>query len=230
MNQAEFDTFAEEYFQLHRNNIRLSGELPDFFAEYKIHDISKLFANIPNSIIRIMDFGSGVGNSIPYFKKYFPSAALTCLDVSAKSMDVAKERFGAETDFMLFDGKKLPFPDDTFDLAFAACVFHHIPHEEHINLLAEWRRVLKPGGLAVVFEHNPLNPLTLHAVNTCPFDANAKLIYSHAMMRNLRTSGFLDVKNNYRLFFPGPLRVLRPLERWLNWCPLGAQYMTFAIK
>ena len=40
----------------------------------------------------------------------------------------------------------------------------------------ELKRVLRAGGACVIFEHNPLNPLTVQAVNTCPFDENAVLI------------------------------------------------------
>jgi ubiquinone/menaquinone biosynthesis C-methylase UbiE len=230
MHKAEFDQFAEEYYQLHHANIRVSGESPDFFAEYKVHDVYQLAAGTSKEITKIMDFGSGVGNSIPYFIKYFPNAELNCIDVSEKSLAVAEARFGKGIHLKVFDGKRLPIPDNTLDLAFAACVFHHIPHEEHITLLTEWHRVLKPGGLAIVFEHNPLNPLTRHAVDTCPFDVNAKLIHSSIMQHNLKASGFTKVNNRYRLFIPGVFRALRPIERWLYWCPLGAQYLTFAFK
>lgn len=51
---------------------------------------------------------------------------------------------------------------------FAACVFHHIDQREHAALLRELLRVLASGGIALVYEHNPYNPITRHAVNTCP--------------------------------------------------------------
>jgi len=40
MDEAEFDKFAAEYRDLHAANIRLSGEDPEYFAEYKIKDIA----------------------------------------------------------------------------------------------------------------------------------------------------------------------------------------------
>ena len=40
MDEAEFDKFADEYRALHAANIRLSGEDPEYFAEYKIIDIA----------------------------------------------------------------------------------------------------------------------------------------------------------------------------------------------
>jgi SAM-dependent methyltransferase len=227
---SEFDKFAEEYQQLHSRNIRLSGESPEYFAEYKIKAIRDLMAERHSTIAAILDFGAGVGNSVPYFKRYFPAAALTCVDVSEQSLRIATTRFPDAADYRVFDGQVLPFPTATFDLVFAACVFHHIPHDLHGGLLREWWRVLKPGGTAVIFEHNPFNPLTRHAVNTCPFDENAVLITPGAMSRAMRGAGFQRAALSYRIFVPGALRLLRPLERWLVWCPLGAQYMAYASK
>jgi hypothetical protein len=109
-------------------------------------------------------------------------------------------------------------------------VFHHIPHEEHVALLAEIRRVLVPGGRLFVFEHNPLNPLTRHAVNTCVFDEHAKLIVASTMRGRARDAGFATAGIRYRIFFPHALRRLRPLEAKLTWLPLGAQYCVAARK
>lgn len=232
MHKVEFDKFADEYKILHQKNVRLSGESIDFFAEYKIKDIFELFANraANQNSLQILDFGAGIGTSIPHFLKYFPDAALTCLDVSEKSLEVGRSRFSGLANFQSFDGQRIPYPDNMFDLVFAACVFHHIPHSAHYNLLDEWLRVLKPGGTAVIFEHNPLNPLTVRAVNTCPFDENAELIRGTTFRKELLRVGFQNVGLRYRLFVPGVLRVLRPLERRLHWCPLGAQYFVHGTK
>jgi hypothetical protein len=96
--------------------------------------------------------------------------------------------------------------------------------------LAEIRRVLKPHAWLFVFEHNPLNPLTRHAVNTCAFDEHAELIGAPTMRRRVHDAGFPRAKVNYRIFFPHALRGLRPLEAQLKWLPLGAQYYVAARK
>jgi hypothetical protein len=75
----------------------------------------------------------------------------------------------------------------------------------------------------MLFEHHPWNPLMRHAVNTCPFDENAVLISGPEMRRRMRDTGFKDVSVTRRLFVPGALRRLRPLEPCLAWLPLGAQ-------
>ena len=120
--------------------------------------------------------------------------------------------------------------DGTFDVALAACVFHHIPHAEHGALLGELRRVLKDDGMLLVFEHNPLNPLTRQAVNTCIFDEHAVLIGAAGMRGRALAAGFATADVRYRIFFPHWARRLRPTEKWLTWLPLGAQYYVLARK
>jgi hypothetical protein len=66
-------------------------------------------------------------------------------------------------------------------LFFAACVFHHIDHREHVTPRRELFRMRVSGGFALVYERNPYNLLTRHAVNTCPFDENAQLIPAQSM-------------------------------------------------
>lgn len=226
MREAEFDKFADEYRSLHAANIRLSGESPEYFAEYKIVDIAAELAaaGYDAADAKVLDFGAGVGYSVPFFTRHAPGAHVTCLDVSRKSLELGRERHGAVADFQHFDGERIPYVAGTFDVALASCVFHHIPHVEHVRLLAEIRRVLKPGGWLFVFEHNPFNPLTRHAVNTCAFDEHAELMTARTMRERARAAGFASVRARYRIFFPRALRALRPLESRLAWLPLGAQY------
>ena len=224
MDQAEFDKFATEYCELHAANIRLSGEQPEYFAEYKVADVARYLSQRAVQPRQILDFGAGIGGSVPHFRKHLPGAALTCLDVSRTSLELGQRRFPGEATFRDFDGTTIPFTDGTFDAAFAACVFHHISADEHVLLLNELRRILRTGGYFFLFEHNPLNPLTVHAVNTCPFDENAVLIRHSELWRRLRRAGFRNIECRVRIFLPRALRALRPLEDYLAWCPLGAQY------
>ena len=230
MDRAEFDKFADEYRAVHAANIRSSGETPEYFAEYKIVDVARQLTGMGISPNRILDFGAGVGSSVPYIRRHLPGASLTCLDVSEKSLRLAASRFEREADFQLFDGHSIPFPDSSFDVAFTACVFHHVEASEHDSLLREIRRVLRPRGAFFLFEHNPLNPLTVRTVNACPFDENAILIRASVMCKRLDEAGFSTIKRRYRIFFPRALKLLRGLERMLHWCPLGAQYYISARK
>ena len=231
MDEAEFDKFAAEYRDLHAANIRLSGEDPEYFAEYKIKDIAaELAAAGSPADGRVLDFGAGVGYSVPFFRRHMPGAAVTCLDVSKRSLAIGAAKHSGEAEFVHFDGASIPYGADCFDVALASCVFHHIAHSEHTGLMREIRRVLKPGGTLFVFEHNPLNPLTRRAVNTCPFDENAVLIMAPALRARAAAAGFQAARIKYRIFFPALLRGLRGLERHLTWLPLGAQYYLCARK
>jgi ubiquinone/menaquinone biosynthesis C-methylase UbiE len=231
MNRAEFDGFAEEYEAIHRSNIGASGEGPEYFAEYKMRDFAAVAraAGIETAGRWVLDLGAGTGSSVAFFNRHVAGARLCCVDVSLRSLEVGTKRFPQETGFVAFDGRRLPFADGSLAGAYACCVFHHIEREAHVPLAAEVRRVLRPGGVFMVYEHNPWNPLTVQAVNTCPFDRNAVLVKAADMERRLRAAGFAQVRTRYRVFFPRALRWLRPLESRLGRVPLGAQYYTLGL-
>lgn len=218
----EFDRYADSYGTLHAASVRLSGEQPGYFSEYKIRAMALELQG--NSIEKIVDFGAGIGASIAHVSHFFPNAALTCLDVSAESLRRAREVHGVAAEYRVYDGGVLPVDPLSVDLVFAACVFHHIPPEDHIRTLRAIRSILKPGGHVFIFEHNPWNPLTVHAVNNCPFDENAILIGAGAMRKLMTEAGFSQLKREYCVFFPARLAMLRSMERYLGWLPLGAQY------
>jgi ubiquinone/menaquinone biosynthesis C-methylase UbiE len=231
MKKAEFDRIADEYLSLHAQNIKASGESPEFFARYKIVDVAREASRAGIQARRILDFGSGIGNSLPHFHELFPGARVTCADVSTRSLEISRTRhkripaLHAE-----IRDHRLPFADESFDLCFSACVFHHIPHEEHLHWLAELRRVTRKGGMLLIFEHNPANPLTVAAVRDCPFDENAVLLRAGKLGAAKRKAGWNSTRIVYRMFFPRALAFARPLERFLRKLPLGAQYFVMARK
>jgi SAM-dependent methyltransferase len=227
--QAEFDLLADEYHDQHKANVAITGEGPEYFAEYKIADLAALVKSEGISAAKVFDFGSGIGNSVPYFRKYFPDSTLSCGDVSSRSIEIAKVRNPGTENYVLI-GADIPLASNSQDIVFSACVFHHIPHEQHQHWLSELRRVARPGGLLAIYEHNPLNPLTVRAVNTCPLDVNAKLIRSGTLRSRALTSGWQDAQVDYRLFFPSVLKALRPIEKHLGWLALGAQYRMAARR
>ena len=230
MNRAEFDQFADEYEAQHRANIAITGEAPDYFARYKIEELKRIASEAQVAVRDIIDFGSGIGNSIPHFRTAFPHAVLSCADVSPRSLELGSARFPGPETLVRIDEATIPVHDQSFDAAFSACVFHHIPHEEHVPWLKELYRVTRSRGIVVIFEHNPGNPLTRRAVNTCPFDVNARLIWASQLAQRFRMAGWQDVSVEYHVFFPRALAPLRALEPRLRWLPVGAQYCAIARK
>ena len=225
---AEFDGIAEAYAAQHAASIRLSGEEPEYFHKYKIEAVARALDHEGILPKHILDFGAGIGNSLPHLQSFFPTAQITCLDVSRDSLAKCSARATRPVTVLPYDGRSIPCSDGEFDLVFTACVFHHIDACDHLPLLGEIRRVLSPLGRFALFEHNPWNPLTQHAVRTCPFDENAVLISGPEMRRRLALAGFDQIKLDYRVFFPALLARLRPFEKRLARLPIGAQYSLIA--
>jgi len=108
----EFDKFAEEYLKLHSQNIHITGEEPEYFAEYKISDLKRVSSELKLLPDNILDFGTGVGNCIPFFVKYFKETKIHSVDFSEKSLALARNRFGSLAEFSLFEGEFLHYPTD----------------------------------------------------------------------------------------------------------------------
>lgn len=100
--KKEFDKFAEEYDKLHQKNIKLSGEYPEFFHEYKIKDL-KIIAKkekLPENS-QILDFGCGIGNSIGIMKTYFQTPQYMELIFLRKALLLLKSALGNLQSFNL---------------------------------------------------------------------------------------------------------------------------------
>ena len=67
------------------------------------------------------------------------------IDVDPKILNIAKKKNKTQQgEFLLFDGEKIPFPDNHFDKVFACLVFCNLANKE--EMLAEIYRVVKFGG------------------------------------------------------------------------------------
>jgi ubiquinone/menaquinone biosynthesis C-methylase UbiE len=91
---------------------------------------------------RVLDLGCGAGDSVGLFRSLEPRVRWTGVDIE-RSPEVA-ERTRTDAEFVTFDGVRLPFGDDSFDLVYCKQVLEHVRHPE--PLLAEVARVLAPGG------------------------------------------------------------------------------------
>jgi len=225
-----FDEFAEEYRDIHDSAIKLSGADSDYFSEYKIVELKK--TEDEKAPFSLLDFGCGDGNSCIYFRRHFPNVTINGIDVSEESIGKANEKDISNAIFKAFDGLKIPYTDDRFDVVFTSMVFHHIEHGLHEGILREIRRVLKPGGRFYIFEHNPNNPLTRKVVRECVFDEDAVLLKPNYCKNIIGKAGFENTTINFTIFFPRH-RLLKwsiHLEPFLTWLPIGAQYYIKASK
>ena len=126
--------------------------------------------------------------------------------------------------YELAERGRLPFEERRFDLAFAVCVVQVVPPAERPRFIAELSRVTRPGGLVVVFEHNPYNPLTRLVVRRCEFGEDARMLGMSEADRLLRENGVKLVDRGFLLLFPSRRSRVLAVERALGRLPLGAQY------
>lgn len=143
----------------------------------------------------VLEVGCGAGVDLARFGK--GGARVTGVDLARSAIDLAKANFaqqGLTADLRVADGEQLPFPDDSFDLVYAHGVVQYTAGPE--RLVAECRRVLKPGGEAIFQVYNRiswLNALSkLMKVGLEHDDAPVLLKFSIGEFKNLLT-GFSAV-------------------------------------
>jgi SAM-dependent methyltransferase len=222
-----FDEYAGTYGDDVSKSISFIGCKHDFFTEVKANDIlATATARLgPAKDLTLLDVGCGVGETDRYLLPHVK--ALHGVDVSENSIARARQANPAGT-YHTYGGERLPLDDDCVDMAFAICVMHHVPPAQWSQLVAEMGRVVRPGGLVAIYEHNPLNPLTRLAVNRCEFDRDAVLLSRRRTKRLLHEAGMTKIMARDILFFPMRGRAFRVAERGLGWLPLGAQYTVSA--
>jgi SAM-dependent methyltransferase len=107
----------------------------------------------------VLDFGGGTG-WLSRFLTQLGCRAIV-LDVSATALDIARALYermpvaGAQPSpqFLLFDGRRIDLPDASVDRIACFDAFHHAPNPA--EMIREFARVLKPGGIAGFAEPGP---------------------------------------------------------------------------
>jgi SAM-dependent methyltransferase len=106
---------------------------------------------VPTSRNTALDFGCGVGRLSQPLAQEFDR--LISVDVSEAMLNRAREldRSGGNVEFVLSRKPDLGFvPDASVDLVYSSLVLQHLPRSLSGRYLAEFVRVLAPGGVAVV--------------------------------------------------------------------------------
>ena len=160
------------------------GDLSD--ARFLYDEIARRMADRLR-IIRLqaqamLDAGCGAGDGLPLLRERFPEASYTGLDICAPLLAQAERRYRASgpsawlrrvtgkatsgPDFILADLANTGLPAESLDLVWSNLALHW--HPEPHAALAEWRRVLKVGGLALF---SCLGPGTLRELRQAIDDA-----------------------------------------------------------
>lgn len=226
---AQFDAYADSYTDAVNRSIGFAGVRVDYVTQVKVNYLCDRLARHFGSTdaVNLIDIGCGVGNSHRALRPAL--ASLTGTDVSVPCLERAAAA-NPDCTYLPYDGERLPWDDASFDAAVTTCVMHHVPPARWPRFTAEMARVVRPGGLVAVFEHNPVNPLTRRAVSTCPFDADAVLLGQRQMRALLRGAGLAQVHSRAILSIPSFGRLTRRLDLALGRLALGGQYLATGVR
>jgi SAM-dependent methyltransferase len=230
LNTAEklFDQYAGNYELALSNALAPSGESREYFAEGRVEWLKRCLQRLGVQPRHILDFGCGDGSTTPVLHGLLGAELCTGVDVSPKSLEVARKNFATDKIHyeLLVDLQAEP----QMDLAYCNGVFHHIAPEERLDACSLIRDTLRPGGYFAFWENNSWNPATRYVVSRCPFDKDAILISPLEARRLLKRAGFDIIRIDFRFIFPHALRGLRRLENLVYRLPLGAQYLILCRK
>jgi SAM-dependent methyltransferase len=222
----EFDSYAREYSELIRDPLREKFAAESrFFAERKLQVIQAFFRgmNLETRNMTWLDVGCGFGDLLKMGRASF---------ASVKGCDPSKEMLGAAGDLDVRhqpSDVELPFDSHSFDFVTAVCVYHHIAREQRGKLTAEIMRVMRPGGIFALIEHNPWNPVTRLIVSRSPVDQHAILLYAGEGARMAQAAGAAVLQTRYFLFLPESFyRRAGWVENAARSIPLGGQYVVFS--
>jgi ubiquinone/menaquinone biosynthesis C-methylase UbiE len=223
---VDFDRYAKGYEDEVDRSVSFTGRNSSFFARRKAEILEEIVRPGlgPLEGLSLLDVGCGTGTTDQVLAPRVRQ--LHGVDVSEEMLIKAQQNVpGAE--FSLYDGGRLPFDDESFDVVVAICVLHHVPKSARQNVVREMMRVIRREGVVAVFEHNPYNPLTRRAVNTCELDRDAVLLPPRETVELLKESGYVEPESRHFLFSPLGGAMGCSLDRRLRNLPFGGQYVTW---
>jgi SAM-dependent methyltransferase/uncharacterized membrane protein YbhN (UPF0104 family) len=144
-----FDEIAQEYAQ------QFSPHVWNHLLERKINLIASALPDATRTRVLGLDLGCGLGQQCVAMLKH--GYRVIGLDAAHNLVQQAHD-----SGVMATTGQApaLPFRDDSFDFVYTVGVLHHLPPGNgQASAFSEAQRVLRPGGLLIVHESNPRNPL-----------------------------------------------------------------------
>lgn len=149
------------------------------FQEYPLfRELMELWGDHSDQVV--LDYGCGPGNDLIGFLAYSHAKKVIGIDVSEKALALASQRlFLHRVDpqhvelIKISDAEpKIPLENQSVDYIYCEGVLHHTSYPEKI--LAEFGRILRPGGTASIMVYN-YNSIWLHL-----YTAYEKMILQNA--------------------------------------------------
>jgi 2-polyprenyl-3-methyl-5-hydroxy-6-metoxy-1,4-benzoquinol methylase len=148
--------FADQGYSRHAHNLLLNQIMFKKYADpHHDWDWRQYGAKLLGSVkgCRVLDYGCGQGEEATYLAKM--GAQVTAIDISPVGIGLTKARaklngVGDRVSAMLMRCDPTEFPSESFDVIHGFGILHHIGLQ--IGLV-EIKRLLRPGGRGLFFEH-----------------------------------------------------------------------------
>ncbi|MBA3285075.1 MAG: class I SAM-dependent methyltransferase [Nitrosopumilus sp.] len=109
-------------------------------AKYKAKNIVELAKSI--KFDSVLEVGCGEGSILQWLSKWNFSRNFSAIEISESGVEIVKSKnIKNLKDILIFDGYKIPYKDNHFDLVICSHVMEHVEHER--VLLREIQRVSK---------------------------------------------------------------------------------------
>jgi SAM-dependent methyltransferase len=223
-----FDRYASAYEEALSNAIAPSGESREYFAEGRVAWLTRCLDELKMPVHSLLDFGCGDGATTPLLFHALRAQFATGVDVSAKSLDIARTQHGTEQ--IHFESIGEFQPNGQIDLAYCNGVFHHILPKQRAQALSLVHAAVRRDGFFSFWENNPWSLATRYVMSRCAFDRDAITLSPPAARTLLKQEGFEILRTDFRFIFPRSLRALRRIEDWIYRAPLGTQYQILCRK
>lgn len=155
------------------------------------------------------------------------ASQVTAIDSDKEALEFAKKHISLENiTFLNTDAGRLPFPDESFDLAVAFQLIEHIPPCEIGNFLIESRRVLRKNGMLFLITPNrsfrllplqrPFNPEHYQEFTAKKLAKILKTYFDDIEIKGLRAKAWIEemerkrVRRSYPLYIKGLIYNLLP--------------------
>lgn len=209
-----FDTIAKEY------NAQWSPHVWDLLLDRKLSLMERALGGDGSRAGIGLDLGCGLGIQTAEMRR----RGFSVMGIEP-SVGLLRQRRDKDLPVVAGDALSLPLPDHSLDFVYVIGVLHHLPgRAAQARALKELARVLKPGGLLLVHESNPRNPLFRFYMG-----------YLFPLLKSIdegtewwldprawaRVDGFDLVDVHYFTFLPDftPQKLMRQaltIERWLE--------------
>ena len=198
----------------------------------------------------VLDAACGGGSFLPLMTELVgKDGRVSALDLAPENVQTVEQRarqsqWPAPVEARVGTILALPYEDHSFDAVWCANTSQYLSDEELRTMLAEFRRVVRPGGLVAIKEYDittqllqPLSPRLFPHFQQAMFRAGSA--YYHQLYRAidlprwLRAAGLLAIRQKPTLmvrFGPLPSIAKAILGGFLNYCATEAQKLDLSAE